>query len=69
MLKFLLILFLIIYVFYKISTFLLRRFIVNKFPSNIKNKRRDINIDHVPNKNKKTILDDEGDFVDYEEVD
>lgn len=69
MIKFLLILFLIIYVFYKISTFLLRRFIVNKFTSNIKKNRRDINIDHVPNKNKKTILDDEGDFVDYEEVD
>ena len=28
-----------------------------------------INIDHEPNKNKKGILDGEGDFVDYEEVD
>ena len=69
MLKFLLILFLIIYVFYKISTFFLRRFIVNKFDSNIKKNRNGIKIDHVPHKNKKRILDDEGDFVDYEEVD
>ncbi len=69
MLKFILILFLIIYAFYKISTFFLRRFIVNKFASNTKKNRNGINIDHVPNKNKKTILDDEGDFVDYEEVD
>ena len=28
-----------------------------------------LNIDHEPNKNKKGILDGEGDFVDYEEVD
>ena len=59
MLKFLLILFLIIYVIYKISTFYVKTFI-GKSVNNFKKSK---------NSNKKGILDEEGDFIDYEEVD
>ena len=69
MFKFLLILLFIIYVVYKISTFILKQFIVQNFFSKKKIYKDGINIDHEPNKNKKGILDGEGDFVDYEEVD
>lgn len=69
MFKFLLILLLIIYVVYKISTFILKQFIVKNFSSKRKSYKDGINIDSEPNKNKKGILDSEGDFVDYEEVD
>tara|TARA_B100000427_G_C15038476_1_gene390067 strand:- start:236 stop:415 length:180 start_codon:yes stop_codon:yes gene_type:complete len=59
MFKFLLIIFIIIYVIYKVSTFLIKTFIgqsVKNFKKNSKSK-------------KKGILDEEGDFIDYEEVD
>ena len=59
MFKFLLIIFIIIYVIYKISTFLIKTFIgqsVKNFKKNSKSKN-------------KGILDEEGDFIDYEEVD
>ena len=59
MFKFLLIIFIIIYVIYKVSTFLIKTFIgqsVKKFKNNSKSKN-------------KGILDEEGDFIDYEEVD
>jgi len=69
MFKFLLILLFIIYVVYKISTFILKQFIVKNFFSKKKIYKDGINIDHEPNKKKKGILDGEGDFVDYEEVD
>ena len=69
MFKFLLILLLVIYVVYKISTFILKQFIVKNFSSKRKIYKDGINIDSEPNKNKKGILDGEGDFVDYEEVD
>lgn len=69
MFKFLLILLFVIYVVYKISTFILKQFIVKNFFSKKKIYKDGINIDHEPNKNKKGILDGEGDFVDYEEVD
>ena len=69
MFKFLLILLLVIYVVYKISTFILKQFIVKNFSFKKKIYKDGINIDHEPNKNKKGILDGEGDFVDYEEVD
>ena len=59
MLKFLLILFLIIYVIYKISTFYVKSFI-GKSVNNFKKSKKS---------NKKGILDEEGDFIDYEEVD
>ena len=52
-----------------ISTFILKQFIVKNFFSKKKIYKDGINIDHEPNKNKKGILDGEGDFVDYEEVD
>ena len=54
---------------YKISTFILKQFIVKNFSSKRKSYKDGINIDSEPNKNKKGILDGEGDFVDYEEVD
>ena len=69
MFKFLLILLFVIYVVYKISTFILKQFIVKNFSSKKKIYKDGINIDREPNKNKKGILDGEGDFVDYEEVD
>jgi len=69
MFKFLLILLLVIYVVYKISTFILKQFIVKNFSSKKKIYKDGINIENEPNKNKKGILDGEGDFVDYEEVD
>ena len=59
MLKFLLIIFIIIYIIYKISTFYVSFFIkksVNNFKKESKSK-------------KKGIIEDEGDFIDYEEVD
>ena len=59
MFKFLLIILIIIYVIYKVSTFLIKTFIgqsVKNFKNNSKSK-------------KKGILDEEGDFIDYEEVD
>ena len=59
MLKFLIIIFVIIYVIYKISTFYVKTFI-GKSVNNFKKSN---------NKNKKGILDEEGDFIDYEEVD
>ena len=59
MLKFLLILFLIIYVIYKISSFYVKTFI-GKSVNNFKKSKKS---------NTKGILDEEGDFIDYEEVD
>ena len=59
MLKFLLINFIIIYVIYKISTFYVKYFI-GKSVNNFKKSK---------SSNKKGILDEEGDFIDYEEVD
>ena len=59
MFKFLLFLFIIIYVLYKISTFFLK-FFLNKTVKNFKKTSK--------NKNK-GVLDKEGDFIDYEEVD
>ena len=59
MVKFFLIIFIIIYLIYKISTFLIKTFIgqsVKNFKKNSKSKN-------------KGILDEEGDFIDYEEVD
>ena len=59
MFKFFLIIFIIIYLIYKISTFLIKTFIgqsVKNFKKNSKSKN-------------KGILDEEGDFIDYEEVD
>ena len=59
MLKFLLIIFIIIYLIYKISTFYVR-FFIKKSVNNFKKKSKSKN---------KAILEDEGDFIDYEEVD
>ena len=59
MFKFLLFIFILIYVIYKISTFYVRTFI-GKSVNNLKKSK---------DKNKKGILDEEGDFIDYEEVD
>ena len=59
MLKFLLIIFIIIYLIYKISTFYVK-FFIKKNVNNFKKKSKSKN---------KAILEDEGDFIDYEEVD
>ena len=59
MFKFLLIIIIIIYIIYKAST-LYVKFFVNQSIKNFKKKSK---------KDKKGILDEEGDFVDYEEVD
>ena len=59
MFKFLLIIIIIIYIIYKAST-LYVKFFVNQSIKNFKKKSK---------KGKKGILDEEGDFVDYEEVD
>ena len=59
MFKFLLIIIIIIYIIYKAST-LYVKFFVNQSIKNFKKKSKT---------SKKGILDDEGDFVDYEEVD
>ena len=59
MFKFLLFIFILIYVIYKISTFYVKTFI-GKSVNNLKKSK---------DKNKKGILDEEGDFFDYEEVD
>ncbi|MEC8679708.1 MAG: hypothetical protein VXY09_01105 [Bacteroidota bacterium] len=59
MFKFLLFIFILIYVIYKISTFYVKTF-VGKSVNNFKKSK---------DKNKKGILDEEGDFIDYEEVD
>ena len=59
MLKFLLIIFIIIYLIYKISTFYVS-FFIKKSVNNFKKKSKSKN---------KAILEDEGDFIDYEEVD
>ena len=58
MLKFLFITFVIIYIFYKISTFLLKKVIKNTSQ----------NFDSKKKKND-GILDKEGEYVDYEELD
>ena len=58
MFKFLLITFVIIYIFYKISTFLLKKVIKNVSQ----------NFDSKKKKND-GILDKEGEYVDYEELD
>ena len=58
MFKFLFISFVIIYIFYKISTFLLKKVIKNAFQ----------NFDSKKKKND-GILDKEGEYVDYEELD
>ena len=58
MFKFLLITFVIIYIFYKISTFLLKKVIKNTSQ----------NFDSKKKKND-GILDKEGEYVDYEELD
>ena len=49
----------LIYVIYKISTFYVKTFI-GKSVNNFKKSK---------SSNKKGILDEEGDFIDYEEVD
>ena len=59
MLKFLLIIFIIIYLIYKISTFYVS-FFIKKSVNNFKKESKSKN---------KGILKDEGDFIDYEEVD
>ena len=59
MLKFLLIIFVIIYIIYKISTFYVS-FFIKKSVNNFKKESKSKN---------KGILKDEGDFIDYEEVD
>ena len=59
MLKFLLIIFIIIYIIYKISTFYVS-FFIKKSVNNFKKESKSKN---------KGILEDEGDFIDYEEVD
>tara|TARA_B100002052_G_scaffold285667_1_gene298725 strand:- start:972 stop:1151 length:180 start_codon:yes stop_codon:yes gene_type:complete len=59
MLKFLLFIFILIYVIYKISTFYVKTFI-GKSVNNFKKSK---------NVKKNGILDEEGDFIDYEEVD
>ena len=59
MFKFLLIIIIIIYIIYKAST-LYVKFFVNQSIKNFKKKSKT---------GKKGILDDEGEFVDYEEVD
>jgi len=59
MFKFLLIIFIIIYIIYKISTFYVR-FFIKKSINNFKKESKSKN---------KGILEDEGDFIDYEEVD
>ena len=59
MFKFLLIIFIIIYIIYKISTFYVR-FFIKKSVNNFKKESKSKN---------KGILKDEGDFIDYEEVD
>ena len=59
MLKFLLIIFIIIYIIYKISTFYVK-FFIKKSVNNFKKESKSKN---------KGILKDEGDFIDYEEVD
>ena len=58
MFKFLFITFVIIYIFYKISTFLLKKVIKNVSQ----------NFDSKKKKND-GILDKEGEYVDYEELD
>ena len=58
MFKFLFITFVIIYIFYKISTFLLKKVIKNDSQ----------NFDSKKKKND-GILDKEGEYVDYEELD
>ena len=58
MFKFLFITFVIIYIFYKISTFLLKKVIENTSQ----------NFDSKKKKND-GILDKEGEYVDYEELD
>jgi|TARA_B100000963_G_scaffold169952_1_gene147850 hypothetical protein len=58
MFKFLFITFVIIYIFYKISTFLLKKVIKNTSQ----------NFDSKKKKND-GILDKEGEYVDYEELD
>ena len=58
MFKFLLIIFLIIYVCYKLSTFFLKRVFKNTYKNfNSSKKKND------------SILDKEGEYVDYEELD
>ena len=58
MFKFLFITFVIIYIFYKISTFLLKKVIKNSSQNfDFKKKKND------------GILDKEGEYVDYEELD
>ena len=58
MFKFLLIIFLIIYVCYKLSTFFLKRVFNNPYKNfNSSKKKND------------SILDKEGEYVDYEELD
>ena len=59
MLKFLLIIFILIYIIYKISTFYVS-FFIKKSVNNFKKESKSKN---------KGILKDEGDFIDYEEVD
>jgi len=59
MFKFLLIIFIIIYVIYKVSTFFIKTFLGQSI-KNFKKKSKPKN---------KGILDEEGDFIDYEEVD
>ena len=59
MLKFLPIIFIIIYIIYKISTFYVS-FFIKKSVNNFKKESKSKN---------KGILKDEGDFIDYEEVD
>ena len=59
MFKFLLIIFLIIYVIYKVSIFFVKTFLGQSI-KNFKKKSKSKN---------KGILDEEGDFIDYEEVD
>ena len=58
MFKFLFITFVIIYIFYKISTFFLKK-VINNASQNFDSKK----------KKNDGILDKEGEYVDYEELD
>ncbi len=59
MLKFILLIFIFFYIIYKISTFYMKIFIKNSTNKSEQNNKS----------NNKGILDKEGDFIDYEEVD
>lgn len=58
MFKFLFITFVVIYILYKVSTYLFRKIINNVTQASNSDKKK-----------KNSILDNEGEYVDYEELD